>query len=159
MPNVKLSIGVALLLGAALPLISAEAQTTRVEVGVLNCQVAGGSGFVFGSTKTLACTFQRPGRPERYTGTITKYGLDIGTTTQSVISWAVLAPTSTVRDGALEGSYGGISGEATVGVGLGANALVGGSNRTIALQPVSIQAQQGLNLAAGIASLQLKRRG
>jgi hypothetical protein len=135
----------------------AEAQSSaRVEVGVLNCKVSGGSGFVFGSSKSLTCTFQRPGPNERYRGTITKYGLDVGSTKQSTLVWAVFAPTQNIPRNALRGNYAGASGEVTVGVGVGANALVGGSNRTIVLQPLSVQTQQGLNLAAGVASLELR---
>ena len=137
--------------------VTANAQSkTRVEAGVLNCRVAGGTGFIVGSTKTLSCTFQRQGGKERYRGKISKFGIDIGQTTQSNIAWAVLAPTVNVRSGALDGNYAGVSGEATLGVGLGANALVGGSSNTIALQPLSVQSQQGLNIAAGIASLELR---
>ncbi len=62
--------------------------------------------------------------------------------------WAVYAPTNR-EVAALRGDYVGASGEATIGAGLGANVLVGGSNRTVALQPVSIQGQTGLNVAAG----------
>jgi hypothetical protein len=100
----------------------------------------------------------RQGADDRYSGTINKFGIDIGTTTKSVVSWAVFAPTAALKNGALAGSYGGVSGEATVGVGVGANALVGGSNKTIVLQPLSVQAQQGLNIAAGIAALELRAR-
>lgn len=128
----------------------------RVEAGVLNCSVAGGTGFVFGSTKSLNCVLQKAGRDERYSGTISKYGIDVGSTTQSTLSWAVLAPTTQIKAGALAGTYGGVSGEATVGVGVGANALVGGSANSIVLQPVSVQVQQGLNVAAGVASLTLR---
>jgi hypothetical protein len=127
-----------------------------VEIGVLTCSTSGGSGFILGSTKTLYCIFSRQGRPERYVGTISRFGIDVGMTTQSLIAWAVLAPTADVPRGALHGDYGGVSGEATIGVGLGANALVGGSGRAIVLQPISVQAQQGLNLAAGVAALQLR---
>jgi hypothetical protein len=134
---------------------AAQAQG-RVEVGVLNCNVAGGTGFVFGSTKRLWCVFNRRGRDERYLGTISKFGIDIGTTTGSALVWAVLAPTVDIPPGALDGDYGGVSGEATVGVGLGANALIGGSDRSFVLQPLSVQAQQGLNIAAGVAALQLR---
>lgn len=135
---------------------AANAQQSRVEVGMLNCTVAGGSGFIVGSTKKLSCIFKRQGRDERYAGTISKFGIDVGTTKQTLISWAVLAPTVDIPPGALDGEYGGVSGEATVGVGVGANALLGGSKRSIALQPLSVQAQEGLNIAAGVASLQLR---
>jgi len=128
----------------------------RVEVGVLTCSVKGGTGFIVGSTKDLRCTFHKPGRDEYYYGTISKFGIDIGTTQQTAIAWGVLAPTVSLPPGSLQGSYGGVSAEATIGVGVGANALIGGSNRGIILQPLSVQAQQGLNIAAGIAALQLR---
>lgn len=144
------SIG--LLMFAAAP---AQAQS-KIEVGVLNCSVSGGTGFIIGSTKRLDCVFKRAGRDERYTGTINKFGIDIGQTTASAIAWAVFAPSADVKSGALAGDYGGVSGEATLGVGVGANALLGGSTKTIALQPLSVQSQQGLNIAAGIAALNLQ---
>lgn len=131
----------------------------RVEIGVLDCTVAGGSGFVFGSTKDLSCTFNpaEEGRPnETYSGSIDKFGIDIGKTKKTIIKWGVLAPTNDdYAPGALAGTYGGVSGEATVGVGVGAKALVGGSSETIMLQPISVQAQEGLNIALGIARLNL----
>lgn len=132
----------------------------RVEVGVLNCIVEGGTGFIFGSSKDLSCTFEPVGEnavKERYFGAITKYGLDVGKTQSGVIAWGVLAPTSdTFRPGALAGNYLGVSAQTTVGAGLGANALIGGSNKTVALQPVSVSAQTGLNLALAIGQLELR---
>ena len=128
----------------------------RVEVGVLTCSVRGGTGFIIGSTKDLRCTFHKPGRDEFYRGTISKFGIDIGVTRQSAIAWAVLAPTANIPPGSLNGNYGGVSAEATVGLGIGANALIGGSNRGIVLQPLSVQAQEGLNIAAGVAALSLR---
>jgi hypothetical protein len=154
----KFYCGLALAL-ATLSLVAAGGAAQagpRVEVGVLRCSVAGGSGFIFGSSKDLWCVFRRPGRDERYVGTISKFGIDVGTTTRSAIAWAVLAPTVDVPPGALVGDYGGVSGEATIGIGLGANALVGGSSRSFVLQPLSVQAQEGLNVAAGVAALRLR---
>ncbi|MGE3065087.1 MAG: DUF992 domain-containing protein [Hyphomicrobiaceae bacterium] len=133
----------------------ASAQS-RVEVGVLNCAASGTTGFVFGSTKYLRCRFEREGRDEFYRGTIHKYGLDLGATQKTIIGWAVLAPTDSLPARSLDGEYGGVGAEATLGVGVGANALLGGSNRSIVLQPLSVQAQEGLNIAAGISSLQLR---
>jgi hypothetical protein len=142
---------------AVATLTTAQAQAqARVEVGVLTCTVRAGTGFIVGSTKELRCRFNRPGRDEFYHGTISKFGLDIGATKQTAIAWAVLAPTARLRPGSLNGTYGGVSAEATVGLGVGANALVGGSSSNIILQPLSVQAQQGLNIAAGIAALQLR---
>lgn len=131
----------------------------RVEIGVLDCAVAGGTGFIFGSSKDLSCTFNpaEEGRPnETYSGSIDKFGIDIGKTERTLIKWGVLAPTEDdYAPGALAGTYAGISGEATAGVGVGAKALIGGSSETIVLQPVSVQAQTGLNVAVGIAQLKL----
>lgn len=132
------------------------AAQSRVEVGVLTCRVSGGLGFVIGSTRSLDCAFQAGQRLERYQGTIDKFGIDVGGTSSGTMTWAVLAPTDKFGPGALSGDYAGVSGEATLGVGLGANALLGGSQRSIALQPLSLQAQQGVNLALGVASLKLR---
>lgn len=131
---------------------------SRIEIGVLNCKVEGGAGFIVASSKRLECVLERPIGPERYYGHITKFGVDIGGTFEGMLSWAVLAPASSMPDGSLEGSYAGLTGEATVGYGVSANALLGGSGRSIALQPVSVGAQKGFNLAAGIASMELTAR-
>src|ERR1700704_2974240 len=121
-------MGMAVLAGT-----EAHAQA-RVEVGVLTCTVRGGTGFIVGSTKELHCRFNKPGRDEFYHGTINKFGLDIGVTKQSAIAWAVFAPTANLRPGSLNGGYGGVSAGATIGLGGGANALVGGSNKGLILQ-------------------------
>ena len=128
-----------------------------VQVGTLTCNVAGGWGFVFGSSKEVRCTFARAGgRPEHYAGSINKFGVDIGYTQGGVLVWGVFAPTANLAPGALSGNYVGATGSATIGVGAGANVLVGGSNRTISLQPVSIEGNTGLNIAAGIGSINLR---
>lgn len=153
------------LLGAcagAIVLTAAEASAQaraqgQVEAGVLNCDVEGGIGLIVTSQKEIACTFRNSrGQTDVYTGVIRKFGLDIGATTQGKIVWSVFAPSGGVPRGALAGSYVGATGEATVGAGLGANVLVGGSNRTVSLQPVSLSGQAGLNVAGGIADLELR---
>ena len=145
--------------GLALTAGGAVQAQSRTEIGVLNCVVERGAGFIIGSRKRLSCSFDPAdgvvGTRETYVGEITKYGLDIGVTERTLIKWLVLAPTTAYPSRALAGRYVGVSGEATIGVGLGANALLGGSNQTIALQPISVQAQTGLNLAIGVASLTL----
>ncbi len=134
----------------------AQAAEPGVKAGALTCTVAGGSGFIFGSSKDLTCVFEPVSGPaETYTGRITKFGLDVGQTDVTKIAWGVIAPAADVEPGALEGDYVGLSAEATVGGGIGANALVGGMDKSIALNPVSVQVQNGLNVAAGIASLKL----
>jgi hypothetical protein len=128
-----------------------------VRVGTLTCSVAGGWGFVFGSSKAVRCTLAPGGgRPEHYAGSINKFGVDIGYTQGGVLVWGVFAPTGNLAPGALSGNYVGATGSATVGVGAGANVLVGGSNRTISLQPVSIEGNTGLNVAAGIGAMSLR---
>jgi hypothetical protein len=129
----------------------------NVQIGTLTCNVSGGWGFVFGSSKAVRCTFARAGGgPEHYAGSINKFGVDIGYTQGGVLVWGVFAPSGGLAPGALSGNYVGASGSATVGVGAGANVLVGGSNRTISLQPVSIEGNTGLNVAAGIGSISLR---
>jgi hypothetical protein len=128
-----------------------------VQVGTLTCNVAAGWGFVFGSSKAVRCTFAHAGGPpEHYAGAINKFGVDIGYTQGGVLVWGVFAPTANLAPGALSGNYLGATGSATVGVGAGANVLVGGSNRTISLQPHSIEGNTGLNVAAGIGSISLR---
>jgi hypothetical protein len=149
-------IGIVCLALHALP-IGASSQTAKVETGVLTCNVFGGAGFVFGSTKELSCVFEGiSGSKQRYSGSIDKYGLDLGFTGNTVMIWTVLAPSADVPSGALAGNYGGVSAEATVGLGIGANALLGGSQNSIALQPLSVQGQEGLNIAVGVAELKLR---
>ncbi len=128
----------------------------QIRAGLLTCDVSAGIGLIIMSQKQVSCAFKpdQPGRQEDYDGTITKYGLDLGVTGGGVMMWAVL--TNTVAGpGFLAGDYVGASGEASVGVGLGANVLIGGSNRTVALQPVSVSGEIGLNFAVGVASLRL----
>jgi uncharacterized protein DUF992 len=130
----------------------------RIQVGTLECDISGGLGFIIASQKRLSCLFvpAQPGAPqELYEGVINKFGLDLGATTGGRMVWAVYAPTDRWRN-ALAGSYVGASADASVGVGGGANLLVGGSNRTVALQPLSVQGQVGLNLAVGVADLELR---
>ena len=140
-----------------LAVASVQPSTAGVKVGSLTCNVSSGFGFVFGSSKELKCTFSSDhGAAERYTGTFSKYGLDIGYADSAVLVWGVVAPTSDMRPGALEGDYAGATAGATVGVGLGANVLIGGLDKSIALQPLSVQGNTGLNIAAGVGVISLK---
>ena len=128
-----------------------------VKVGSLTCNVSSGFGFFFGSSKDLKCTYSpNTGAGEHYTGTFSKYGLDIGYADQGVLVWGVVAPTSDVRSGALAGDYAGATANATVGIGLGANVLIGGLDKSIALQPLSVSGNTGLNIAAGVGVISLK---
>jgi hypothetical protein len=154
----KLAIGILLLGLAACASPSPTSVSGRgVQVGVLTCNVAGGFGFVLGSSRSVNCTFPPAGGgpPQHYTGSIDKFGVDIGYVQGGVLIWTVIAPTANLAPGTLAGSYGGVTGSATVGVGLGANVLIGGFGNSIALQPVSIEGTTGLNVAAGIAAMTL----
>ena len=136
--------------------LPSEAAENSVNVGALSCQVSGGVGFIFGSSKDLNCVFKHTdGETERYHGEINKYGVDIGFTKEASIVWLVFAP-GAISKGALAGDYGGATAGASVGVGAGANVLIGGSNKQISLQPVSVEGTIGLNVAAGIASVTLR---
>src|SRR6516165_7772161 len=146
----KLAVAIgALSLAAGALTLGSPAQAQGVKAGALTCNVAGGFGFIFGSTKAVNCTFAPTGGgpPQHYVGSIDKFGVDIGFTRGGVLIWAVLAPTTSPAPGALAGSYGGVT--------AGANVLVGGSNKTISLQPLSIEGNTGLNVAAGVAALTL----
>jgi hypothetical protein len=132
---------------------------SHVKVGVLTCATGPSIGLIIASTEKAHCSFHPDvGNPEQYTGHIRKFGIDIGITAGSVIIWAVFSPQSGYAPGSLAGVYIGASAEATVVVGLGANVLVGGSQKQFALQPLSVQAQTGLNLAVGVTELDLTKR-
>ena len=134
----------------------AEAREGGIKVGTLTCNVAGGWGRVIGSSHRLSCVFAPSHHaPERYVGRITKIGMDIGYRNSGTIVWGVFAPTDRLGRGDLHGSYGGVTASATIGVGLGANALIGGSNHTFGLQPVSLEGSTGLDVAAGIGGIDL----
>jgi hypothetical protein len=146
--------GLAGLLGLAAP----AAAQQNVKIGTLRCEVSGGLGLIIASSKDLECEYtSENGRHERYFGRISKFGLDIGATTGGELVWDVFASVKGPKRGALAGDYAGVGASATVGAGLGANALVGGSDRSIALQPLSVQTQGGLDLAAGVESLTLRQ--
>ena len=133
-------------------------QTNQAKAGVLACRTSASLGLIVGSHQKLRCRFtpDAGGVPEAYTGHINRLGLDLGVRAGGVMVWAVLAPTNGVHHGALAGTYVGASGSVSVGLGANANVLVGGSHRSIALQPLSVEGQVGVNLALGIAGLSLR---
>lgn len=152
------NIGLALLAAGGIAAGSVAIDTAAhaqagVTAGVLTCNVSSGYGFIFGSNRELHCVYSTTG--ERYVGHISKFGVDIGYTHAGVIVWTVVAPSANLAPGALAGHYGGATAGATAGVGVAANALIGGNHNTIQLQPLSIEGNQGLNVAAGIAEVTL----
>lgn len=146
--------GLSLLFGPS----AAKAQDASSIIGQLTCQGQGSVGMIIGSKQTMKCKFVPAdgAPPQRYTATITKFGVDLGVTGPTTLIWTVLGSTSALPDGALYGNYGGVSADASVGIGGGANALVGGSNQSIVLQPLSVQGQTGVNIAVGVSEMTLR---
>jgi Protein of unknown function (DUF992) len=138
------------------PLASADALPSS-RAGILQCRGGQNVGFVVGSVTSLECVFQSEGRrPEPYIAIVRRIGVDLGFTQQTQFSWAVSAPNSRLGRGELAGNYGGVGANASVGIGGGGNFLVGGPANAYALQPISVQGQTGLNVAAGVAGLELE---
>ncbi|MEM9277280.1 MAG: DUF992 domain-containing protein [Pseudomonadota bacterium] len=153
----KLLIGMTTAASIAAVSTPVSAIEARIEVGTLTCDGEGGSGFILGSSKDMTCSFLGIDNfRENYVGNVKKFGIDIGETERTTITWIVFAPTTELEAGALEGNYAGLSAEASIGAGLGANAMLGGFDQSIALQPFSGQVQQGLNIAAGIGTMTLR---
>ena len=137
----------------------ARAETFRV--GRLICISSPRVGLVVGSTRSLRCVFQQRGSSQQYIykGRIRRVGLDVGVMGSGSLSWAVFARNSRIGPGTLRGNYVGASGSVALGPGFGANVLIGGSRRSIVLQPLSIERGVGINLAVGVTSLVLTRTG
>lgn len=157
--RLQLMAGAAALLAAAAVTVSPAAAAPKVALGTLTCHGHGGVGLIFGSKEHMQCEFTTAvsGRVYPYHATITQVGVDIGFTGASTLVWTVLGSTNSMPGDALEGTYGGVTAGAAVGIGGSANALVGGSNQSVVLQPVSVEGQTGLNLSAGVAGLTLRR--
>jgi hypothetical protein len=146
---------VTLAIAAMSALVSTADARTGVKIGSLSCKIQGGVGAIITSTKTMACTLHKlNGHKERYTGVIRKFGVDVGVTGKAKMVWLVFAP-GRVNRGALRGTYVGAAANASAIIGGGANVLLGGFNRSISLQPVSLQVQTGINIAAGVGTLEL----
>ena len=137
---------------------NANAQESRARAGELVCQGGPSVGLIVGSSQRLNCTFRsfETGRRYTYSGSMRRVGLDVGVTSGSRLLWLVFSAQSRVKRNSLAGRYVGASGDASFGFGLGANVLIGGRNRSVTLQPLSIQGQTGLNLAVGVSSLTLR---
>lgn len=129
------------------------------KIGVLDCRLAPTIGLIVVSFQKMSCRFNPDGAvfpSEAYVGTISTVGLDVGFTAGGALAWAVYAPTQRMVPGALSGSYTGVSASATIGVGVGANFLLGGSQNTVALQPWSVEGSAGLNASGGVTNLELR---
>lgn len=142
-------------IGALLAAPALAQDQAGVKIGTLSCHEAAGWGFIFGSSHSVRCVYSGGGREEHYTGNISKFGVDIGYQRSGVLIWTVVAPGPEVGRGGLAGHYGGLTAGASVVVGASANALIGGSTKNIALQPLSIEGTTGLNVAAGVGDITL----
>jgi hypothetical protein len=146
-----------LLAGAALIGAVAFEAEAGTRAGLLQCNVGSSVGFIVTSNRSLSCVLKpRVGPPQYYTGSIRNIGLDVGFTGAGRIAWAVLTAGSALPQNALAGEFVGAQGSATFGGGVSANVLVGGNNRSISLQPLSVGVQSGVNLAAGVGALSLQ---
>lgn len=141
---------------AATLAMPATAEAQRVRAGVLTCDLAPTVGFIVGSQQQASCVFSTRRGTERYQATITRIGLDLGVRAGGKLVWGVFASTTALPPRTLAGTYVGAAGDASIGVGAGANVLVGGSNRSVSLQPVSVEGNVGVNLALGVAGLRLQ---
>lgn len=160
---VLVAVGVMSLSIAASALAQAEKAPAKqvTKIGYLSCHVASGWGFIFGSSRSLQCVYtpaEKGKKIENYSGSVTKFGADIGYLQSGVFLWTVLTPGMKITEnpGLLAGHYGGATASATVGLGVGGNVLVGGMDGSISLQPLSIEGNTGLNVAAGVAMMNLK---
>lgn len=152
--NFKNVIGAAAI---ALGLMTVSASAAPAKLGVLTCDVEGGWGLILGSKKTVSCVFKgTDGHIETYDGTITKLGVDVGYTASKTLVWTVFAAGNSDNEHGIAGTYIGGNVEASAAVGAGVNALVGGFDNTIALQPVSVQLQSGINAAVAVQKLRLE---
>ena len=135
----------------------AQTQPGWLQTGMLNCRVNPSIGFIIAGHRTMECRFTQDGfPPQDYEGALNMVGLNIGISAGGVFGWAVFAPTVGAPPGALAGEYVGASGDIGLGVGVGANVLLGGSGRTFALQPVSLEGSVALNVALGVSTLKLR---
>lgn len=152
-----LFVSTALIAAMSVMAIQPASAAEHIEVGKLDCDVSAGIGVIVGSQQDIGCTFtpSAPGESQAYTGKITEFGIDVGEIKKAKMAWLVYAPASRGKD-PLAGTYGGVSADAAIGIGLGTKVLVGGENGTVSLQPVSVEAEEGLNVAAGITSLTLR---
>jgi len=136
----------------------ADAQpATWTQAGMLKCRLNPSIGFIIAGHQSMECLFEQNGLPpQAYQGALNTLGLDIGVSAGGVLGWAVFSPTRGIPAGALAGEYVGASGDIGLGVGVGANVLIGGSARTVALQPVSLEGSVAVNIAVGVSGLKLR---
>jgi hypothetical protein len=151
-----LRITAMLIIGFMLMDSPAYSQGGSIRYGMLTCKTSASVGLIVGSRQKLRCQLKAEnGKIQNYTGTIGRLGLDVGVTGGGAMAWAVWTSTANIPSGALAGDFVGASGDASLGAGVGANVLVGGTRKSISLQPLSVEGQVGVNLALGVAKMTL----
>ena len=139
----------------AVGLMAVPAQANGVKLGTLTCQIEGGPGLLIGSVRQGECVYRNnQGHTKKYNAELSRLGVDIGVTGNKTLVWAVFGVDGASNLG-LKGTYTGVNAEASLVVGVGVNALIGGFKSGIVLNPVSVTAQTGINVAAGVTTLRL----
>src|ERR1700712_3589318 len=154
----QLALAIALVLGLTVDFARAQAPASWTQIGMLSCKLNPSIGFVIFGHQSMECQFTQNGRfpPQAYEGALNTVGIDIGISAGGVLGWGVFAPTAGPPPGALAGDYFGATGEIGVGLGAGVNVLIGGSERSFALQPLSVDGTVAINVALGLSGLQLR---
>ena len=154
---IKRYFGSVLVVGVLLGTVSANAQGSTTRAGVLTCRTSASVGLIVGSHQRLRCQLKADaGWTQNYAGAINRVGMDLGVKAGGVMTWLVMGQTSAIPHEALTGKFVGASGGISAGVGVGANVLVGGTRKSISLQPLSVEGQVGVNLALGVAAMTLQ---
>jgi Protein of unknown function (DUF992) len=152
----SLTVAAGAAFGALMLASTGHAQPAGIQAGTLACNVGAGWGYIIGSSRPIACTYSGAGAVEHYVGQVSELGVDLGYLQGAHLVWQVIAPTAYPAPGSLAGQYSGVTGSAAVGPGVGANVLVGGSNRSFTLQPLSFESEAGVNIQAGLQTLTLQ---
>jgi hypothetical protein len=155
----RIALMIGSLYGLAMGSTTLQAQPANwTQVGMLACKLNPSIGFVIFGHQSMECRFTQnpPFPPQAYEGALNTVGIDLGVTAGGVLGWAVFAPTAGPPAGALAGEYIGASGDVGLGLGAGVNVLIGGSGRSFALQPVSVEGSVALNVTLGLSGLQLR---
>ncbi|HEY1747787.1 MAG TPA: DUF992 domain-containing protein [Xanthobacteraceae bacterium] len=153
----KVLFAISLVGALSIPLALVQSQQSWTQAGMLRCNLDPSVGFVIFGHQSMQCKFQPvSGTIQAYDGAINTVGLDLGVSGGGRFAWAVFGSASGMPVGALAGEYVGASGDIGLGVGVGANVLVGGSNRSVALQPVSLEGSMSVEAVAGLSQLKLR---
>ncbi|MEM0906225.1 MAG: DUF992 domain-containing protein [Pseudomonadota bacterium] len=154
-----LTLAAALVVGVGVAASSAPASAASVRIGTLTCTLTGDSNKVIYSTQSFDCDFAPTSGPrENYEGQIRQIGVNLEFTNTLTLVWAVLAPANPSAAGVLAGTYVGAAASASVGIGVGGKVLVGGSDKSISLQPVSVSGSTGGGADIGVERFTLEYR-